>query len=161
MEIILISKHHSRESFDCGVEALNNYLKRFAAKHTLERTGRTFVAVPEIESPEILGYYTLASGSVAFSVVPANLPHHPVPVVHLGRLAVSVAHQGKGIGEDLLIDALGRAARIEKEIAVYAVEVVAKDERAKRFYEKYGFTPLKDDPLHLYLPMKAILKLLL
>ncbi len=161
MEIILLSKHHSRESFDCGVEALNNYLKRFAAKHTLERTGRTFAAVPEIESPDILGYYTLASGSVAFSVVPANLPHHPVPVVHLGRLAVSVAHQGKGIGEDLLIDALRRATRIEKEIAVYAVEVVAKDERAKRFYEKYGFTPLKDDPLHLYLPMKVILKLLL
>ena len=159
MELVLLSKHHSRESFDCGIEALNTYLKRFAGKHTQERTGRTFVAVAALKSTEILGYYTIASGSVDFSVVPANLPYHPVPVVHLGRLAVSVAHQGKGIGTDLLVDALRRTIRIEKEIAVYAVEVVAKNERAKGFYEKYGFTALKDDPLHLYLPMKAILKL--
>lgn len=158
MEIVLL-KHHNREAFDCGVQALNDYLKRFAGKHTQERTGRTFVAVQKPESQQILGYYTIASGSVAFSIVPKNLPHHPVPVVHLGRLAVSRAHQGKGIGEYLLIDALRRAVRIEKEIAVYAVEVFAKDERTKCFYERYGFIPLKDDTLHLYLPMKAILKL--
>lgn len=159
MEIVLLAKHHDRGAFDCGVEKLNNYLKRFAGKHTQERIGKTFVAVSTSESPDILGYYTIAMGAVAFTVVPANLPYHPVPVVHLGRLAVSVACQGKGIGEDLLIHVLQRAVRIEKEIAVYAVEVVAKDERAKGFYEKYGFSPLKDDPLHLYLPMKTILKL--
>lgn len=101
MEIVLL-KHHNREVFDCGAEALNDYLKRFAGKRTQERTGRTFVAVQE-PSQEILGYCTIASGSVAFSIVPKNLPHHPVPVVHLGRLAVSRAHQGKGIGEYLLV----------------------------------------------------------
>jgi len=36
------------------------------------------------------------------------------------------------------------------------VDVRAIDEEARAFYEKYGFVPLKDNPLHLYLPMKTV-----
>lgn len=159
MKIELLGEAHNRNSFDCGVEPLNHYLKTLAGKHTKGKTGRTFVVVHESGGSEILGYYTLSVGGVESSFVPANLPHHPVPVVHLGRLAVSVGHQGKKLGEFLLLDALKRAARVEKEVAVYAVEVVAKDEKAKAFYLKYGFKELLDDKLHLYLPMKTVLQL--
>jgi ribosomal protein S18 acetylase RimI-like enzyme len=41
-------------------------------------------------------------------------------------------------------------------LGVHAVEVDALDEAAAAFYRKYGFTPLLDDPLHLYLPIATI-----
>lgn len=159
MKVELLGDHHNRNDFDCGVEPLNNYLKLFAGKHTKGKTGRTFILVAEENNSEVLGYYTLAVGSVKSTIVPVSMPHHPVPVVHLARLAVSKLHQGKKFGEFLLLDALTRAIRVEKEVAVYAVEVIAKDDNARLFYLKYGFKELLDDKLHLYLAIKRILQL--
>ena len=84
---------------------------------------------------------------------------HPVPVACLGRLAVNLAAQGKNLGKTLLLDALGRCAKMSADVALYAVEVQAIDEQARNFYLKYGFVPLADDPHHLYLSIKAIKKL--
>jgi len=53
--------------------------------------GKTFVAVADENPLEIAGYYTLSSGAVEFEKVAENLPKYPVPIVHLGRLAVSVS----------------------------------------------------------------------
>jgi GNAT superfamily N-acetyltransferase len=149
---------HERESFDCGEPTLNDYLRRFARQNDDKGLGRTFVAV-EPGSAEIQGYYALSSGGVRFDLVPVNLPRYPVPVAHLGRLAVDLKHQGKRIGETLLLDALARAERAAEQLGIHAVEVVAIDDSARAFYLKYGFTPLLDDPRHLYLPMKTIRKL--
>jgi ribosomal protein S18 acetylase RimI-like enzyme len=82
-----------------------------------------------------------------------------VPVAHLGRLAVDRSAQGQGLGEHLLLDALWRIGRVERELGIHAVEVVAIDERARRFYVKYGFTELRDDPHHLFMAMKTVRKL--
>jgi GNAT superfamily N-acetyltransferase len=159
VHVELLSSTHNREGFDCGLPPLNHYLKTLSGRHTQQKTGRTFVLLSEPQGTEILGYHTLAVGGIESSFVPVNLPHHPVPVVHLGRLAVALGHQGKGLGEFLLLDALQRATRVEKEVAVYAIEVIAKDEQIKKFYLKYGFKELLDDKLHLYLSMKTVLKL--
>lgn len=120
--------------------------------------GRTFVAVAAGD-PAIKGYYTLANGALKFDNVPEKLPRYPIPVAHLGRLAVDVSARGQGLGEYLLLDALARIAAIAGQIGIYAVEVYALSEPAKNFYLKYGFRPLLDDALHLYLPMKAVRKL--
>ena len=74
----------------------------------------------------------------------------------LGRLAVDQAQQGMGLGRLLLLDALRRALRMSEGIGLFAVEVVALDEAARAFYEKYGFLSLQDDALHLYLSMKTV-----
>jgi GNAT superfamily N-acetyltransferase len=79
-----------------------------------------------------------------------------VPVVLLARLAVDASAQGKGLGEGLLLDALQRALDLSAGLGVHAVEVDALDESAAAFYRKYGFTPLLDDPLHLYLPLTTV-----
>ena len=95
-----------------------------------------------------------------FDEIPEKrLPRYPIPVVHLGRLAVDMRYQGKGLGEFLLMDALRRTQLVSEQIGVYAVEVRAIDEAARQFYLKYGFTELKDDKLHLYLPISVIRKL--
>jgi predicted GNAT family N-acyltransferase len=91
--------------------------------------------------------------------VPENLPHHPVPVALVGRLAVDNTARGERLGETLLIHALRSAQRAAKIVGIYAVVVDALDESARSFYLKFGFNELTDDRLHLYLPMKVIERL--
>lgn len=110
----------------------------------------------------IAGYYTLSSTSVQLAELPAQtvrkLPRYPlVPATLLGRLAVDRRQQGKGYGRFLLADALHRAAR--NEIASFAVIVDAKDDNARRFYERESFLPLPDQPMRLFRPMADIAKL--
>jgi hypothetical protein len=120
-----------------AVEELNAYLLRYSGQHERKGMGRTYVAVEEGRT-QVLGYYTISSSAVSFEAVPANLFRHPVPVALIGRLAVDISARDHGL---------------------YAVVVDALDEKAKRFYLKYGFKELADDRLHLYLPMKAIKQL--
>jgi GNAT superfamily N-acetyltransferase len=110
----------------------------------------------------VAGYYTLSSTSVRLAELPAQttrkLPGYPsIPATLLGRLAVDRRHRGKGYGRFLLADALHRAAR--SEIASFAVIVDAKDESARRFYERESFLPFPDQPLRLFRPMADIRRL--
>ena len=106
-----------------------------------------------------MGYYTLSTLSVELSQLPENLarklPHYPVPAALLGRLAVSQAAQGHGVGRMLLVDALKRTLAVSDEIAIYAMVVDAIDERAQHFYEQFGFTPLSAQG-RLFVPLKPL-----
>ncbi len=160
MKIEPLLAHHDRTGFDCGVDSLNIYLQRYARQNASRDLGITYVAVDSSGESHIQGYYTLANSSVARDAFPeAGLPQYPVPTVLLARLAVDVSQQGKGIGGLLLANALRLALQTSGLLGVFAVEVVALDESARAFYLRYGFMPLLDDPLHLYLPMKAIRKM--
>lgn len=158
-----LDKRHDRAAFSCGVDELDNYLQRFAGQNDKSGISQHFVAVATAGDVKILGYYALSAGSVAFDLAPEDLkkrlPRYPIPVAHLGRLAVDQSMQGHGLGEDLLIDALARITRVADEIGIRAVEVVATNDSARRFYLKYGFTSLADDQRHLYLPLSAVRKL--
>lgn len=157
-----LSAAHDREAFDCGVESLNLYLKRYARQNARNNYGVTYVAVDTPGTMQIAGYYTLANSAVACAVLPEkHLPPYPIPATLLGRLAVDQSRQGQGLGRDLLIDALQRALRLSASSGSYAVEVAALDETARAFYLRFGFQPLIDDPLHLYLPMKTLQKMTL
>ena len=108
------------------------------------------------------GYYTLSATGVKLTEFPADitrkLPRYPlVPATLLGRLAVGQNHQGRGYGRFLLADALFRAVR--NEIASFAIIVDAKDEAARRFYERESFLPFPDQPLRLFRSMADIAKL--
>ena len=114
-------------------------------------------------SHEVHGYYALSAGAVAFDHVPRDLrkrlPRYPVPVAHLGRLAVNRSAAGQGLGEHLLMDALARTLRAADEIGIHAVEVVAINDAARAYCLKYGFLALADDRHHLYLPIATVKKL--
>ena len=157
-----LSARHDRTAFDCGKTALNDFLKKFAGQNQKAGISQTYVAlVPK--SSKVVGYYTISSGAVEFANVPddirKHLPRYPVPVAHLGRMGVDKAAQGKGLGRLPLLDAMERIVRAADSIGIHAVEVLAKDEEARAFYVKYGFIPLLDDPLHLYISIKTIRKL--
>src|SRR5437588_9239854 len=154
-----LNRSHERSEFCCGKSPLDNFLRSLVSQYEKRRLGRTYVAVRPGEK-QVLGYYTLASGAVPFAHLPGRmakkLPRHPVPVVLLARLAVDQSVQGQGLGGLLLADALRRCLGLADQLGVHAVEVDAIDEEARAFYEKYGFTALQDDPLHLYLPLASI-----
>lgn len=154
-----IRKDHRRDTFDCGVVELDEYLAKFARQnHELGLT-KSFVSV-KTPDPTVLGYYSLCMGSVLTANFPPEevrrFPKYPVPVVHLARLATDRRIRGQGLGALLLVHALRKSFEVSRGIAAYAVEAVAKDGKARSFYEKYGFKQLIDNPFHLYLSMKTV-----
>jgi len=153
-----LEKRHDRSSFKCGESALDNFIRSYARQNDDRGLGRTYVAVVKGDAI-VRGFYTISSGSVTFETVPEKLPRYPVPVVHLGRLAVDESVRGHGLGAHLLVDALRRAAEVAGQLGIFAVEVHAKTQTARDFYVKFGFSPLLDDELHLYLPVRTICKL--
>ena len=154
-----LAQCHSREAFDCGVDSLNVLLRAHAGQNARKDISRTHVAAAE-GSDEVVGYYTISSGSAAFANVPddlaKHLPKYPVPTALLGRLAVDVRFQGMGLGRILLVDALKRIRGLADQIGIHAVAVHALDEMARSFYIAHGFIPLLDDARHLFLPMATI-----
>jgi len=153
---------HDRSGFDCGIPLLNEWLTKQAGQFEKKDLARVYVLVAEGETT-VKGYYALSSHTVAFEALPEDqakgLPRIDLPVVLIGRLAVDRSLQGQHLGEYLLIDALRRAEYLAGKIGVRAVEVHAINDAARKFYGKYGFQSLQDDPQHLFLPMSVIRKL--
>lgn len=153
---------HDRTGFDCGISVLNDWLATKVSQYERRDLSRTYVLV-EHRLTEIKGFYALSNHTVVYESLPKDqakgLPQVDVPVVLIGRLAVDVTVQGRSLGEFLLLDALRRCEFLAKKIGIQAVEVEAINEKAKRFYEKYGFLTLADDPRHLLLPMKTVRRL--
>jgi ribosomal protein S18 acetylase RimI-like enzyme len=151
---------HDRTGFQCGVEALDRYLKKQAKQDSKRRISRIFVATKPDNPKMVIGYYTLSTLSIELNQLPEKiarkLPKHPVPAALIGRLAVSNAAQGQGVGKMLLADAIKRTLAVSDQIAIYTIVVDAINENAKGFYEQFGFTRISDDSPRLFLPLKSI-----
>jgi len=155
-----LTREHDRASFDCGVPQLNEYLRRYARQNHESGGAKTFVAVAPEAMALVLGYYTISPGAIAFATAPGSitkkLGRYEVPVFRLGRLAVSLSMQGRGLGADLLLAAGERALAVAREVGGVALAIDAKDERAATWYERFGALRLLDDPLKLVLPLDTI-----
>ncbi len=153
-----LTKQHNRKDFDCSVPALNNYLQKQAMQHAKSGVSRTFVLTNDKD--HIQAYYSLSMGSLDKSLLPKNLqkkfPHHPLPIVRLGRLAVDKNFQGQGLGKRLLAHALQKCYLLSKEIGMVAVVIDAKDQQAKDFYLQFEFESLPEQDLTLWLPVGAL-----
>jgi predicted GNAT family N-acyltransferase len=154
-----LAPKHDRAAFSCGIEALDAYLSKQAGQDLKKRAAVPFVITSDGKT--IAGYYTLSQYAVQLDTVPAEvakkLPKYPiVPSTLLGRLAVSVAFRGQGLGAMLLMDALYRSLQHSRELASAGVVVDAKDAAALTFYKKYGFLELPSVERRLFLPMGTI-----
>ena len=148
------------DSFDCGQDDLNRFLKRFALANQAANAAQTYVSC---RAKRVVGYYSLAVGSVQHEDSPTRavkgMARHPVPVMILARLAVDRSSQGTGLGKALLKDALLRTAQAADIAGIRALVVHAKDQDARRWYEQFDFEPSPTDPLHLFLLLKDLKKL--
>ena len=154
-----LAARHDRLAFYCGVESLDIYLQKQAGQDFKKHAAVSFVLTPS--GTEIAGYYTLSQYSVQLANlsedIAKKLPKYPmVPTALIGRLAVSTAFRGRGLGEMLLMDALYRILRHRKEVASAGTVVDAIDNAVVAFYKKYGFIELPSVPGRLFLPMGTI-----
>jgi GNAT superfamily N-acetyltransferase len=152
----VLTADHVTAGFDCGTDALNEWLSRRALKNQLEHASRTYVIC---HGATVVGYYCIANGSVVHGVatgkVRRNMPD-PIPVIVLGRLAVDTRWRGRQIGSGLLRDALLRTLQVSAISGVRALLVHAKDDEATRFYRSHGFHVSPIHPLTLMLSTREI-----
>ena len=145
---------HLVDEFQCGEIVLDDWLKRRAMSNQISGASRTFVVMGQ--DNRVYGYYAMAAGAVshqmASSAIRRNMPD-PVPVMVLARLAVDHRAQCIKLGASLLQDAINRAVVVSQNAGVRALLVHALHDRAKAFYEHYGF---QSSPIH---PMTLMLKL--
>jgi ribosomal protein S18 acetylase RimI-like enzyme len=161
-----LSQSHDRDGFDCGSEALNLFLKQTARQHAARGISRTFVLVKEETSEPIpiLGFFSLSLCQIKSEDLTAEaakkLPRD-VSGVRLGRLAIAKNLQGQGLGRSLLVAAMHRFLQIFHTAGGIGLFVDAKDQKAKHFYEYFGFVSLPSNEFSLFLPVATIQEALL
>lgn len=154
---------HRREDFDCGVAALNDFLRTRARKEMDASTSMCFVMVPESDPKRVVGYYTLSAATIARTALPEEIAkklprYEEMPATLLGRLARDVQVKGQNIGQRLMLSAINRAISASKEVASLALVTDPKDDKARTFYELFGFQALTER--RMFLTMKQAEKVL-
>jgi GNAT superfamily N-acetyltransferase len=149
-----ISDVDDAATFDSGEPTLDDYLRKRALANHVGGGSRCFVTCRD---RRIVGYYALATGAVSHADCTGkfrrNMPD-PVPVILLSRLAIDRKHQGCGLGENLLRDAIARSVQVAQDVGVRAILVHALNDQARSFYARYQFEASPTDPLHLMLLIK-------
>uniref|UniRef100_A0A7V4XUW1 GNAT family N-acetyltransferase n=1 Tax=Acidobacterium capsulatum TaxID=33075 RepID=A0A7V4XUW1_9BACT len=152
-----ISKKHDRAAFDCGDAALNSFLQRYARQSHESGAAKTFLAVDDADSKSILGFYSLAPGSLAYADTPEMirraLARHEVPGFRLARIGIDLRWQGQGLGGQLLASAARRCLRAAADVGGVVLIIDAKNDRAAGWYASYGALPLSSRPLTLVMPL--------
>lgn len=146
-----LSDAHQLDAFRCSEPTLELWLKQRARKNQLEGASRTFVVCAE---DAVVGYYCLAAGAVIHDKAPGSIRRNmpdPIPVAILGRLAVHVDWQGRGIGPGLLKDAIVRTMRLADDMGIRALLAHALHDEAGRFYLHHGFVASPIEPLTVML----------
>ena len=151
-----LTAEHDLADFDCGEKLLDDWLKQRALKNE-SRFSRTYVVC---NGKSVVAFYCLSAGSIEREKAPSKLKRNApdsIPVSIIGRLAVSRNFAGRGLGADILSDALRRIAVASQSIGIGAVLVQAKDERAKKFYLACAeFIEHPVDSRTLYLPIETV-----
>lgn len=151
----LLAEDCQLADFVCGVDSLDEWLKKRALLNQVNGASRTYVVA---EGKRVVGYYCLASGALELSDAPSsirrNMPN-PVPVAILGRLAVDKSCQGNGLGAALLQDAVGRTAQAGGIVGIRGLLVHALSSEAKAFYEHHGLVASPTQPMTLILSLKG------
>ena len=155
-----LTRRHDRAGFDCGVGALNDYLRRYARQNHQSGGAKTFVAAAVASPNTVLGYYTIAPGAIDFADVPdaakRGLGRYEVPVFRLGRLAVSVGERAAVSAGSCSWPQANGALAVAEAVGGVALAIDAKDEAAAGWYERFGALRLLDNPLALVLPLATI-----
>jgi GNAT superfamily N-acetyltransferase len=155
VEIEPLGRQHDRAGFSCGQPDLDDWFRLRASQDEKRNVARVFVAVHA--ELGVVGFYSLNSLSLSLEdlpeVVARKLPRYDaIPAALIGRLARDERARGQGIGELLVADAVRRILSAGRSVAVFAIVVDAKDDRAAEFYGAFGFQQFPLHPRRLFLP---------
>ena len=149
---------HDARGFDCGVESMNTWIKRYALASRQSDITQSYIL--HQHDNQVIGYYALSAGDVNREAAPERIakgmPNYPIGVIVLTRLAIDARFQGRGLATTLLQDAFARVERAADIVGVRALFVHAINDSAREFYLHQGFIPSPMEPLHLMLAMKDL-----
>ncbi|MBB64467.1 MAG: GNAT family N-acetyltransferase [Waddliaceae bacterium] len=147
------------EGFDCGVKELNDFLLKRAIQEAKQRLSLTMVAMDD--QSKVIAYYSVSPSELQKDLIPKEgrgVPYPSVPAIRIGRLAVSLKLQGKGVGAMILQHALKKCLNLSNGMGGRVVVVDAKNEKAVSFYSRYGFKTLKERPMTMVIKVSTIEK---
>lgn len=153
----LLTEAHVVSAFDCGRAALNDWLKRRGLANQQSGSSRTWVIADD--QSRVVAYYASSTASVLRATAPKSFGRNQpdeLPAILLGRLAVDIQHQGRGLAAALLRHFLLKAIEVGERVGVRLVLTHAKDEEARRFYEHYGFVESPIDALTMMLVLPEV-----
>jgi len=153
-----LANSHDASGFDCGVESMTTWIKRYALASKQSDSTQPYIL--HQRDNQVIGYYALSAGDVNRDAAPERIakgmPNYPIGVIVLTRLAVDTRFQGRGLAATLLQDAFARVERAADIVGVRALLVHAINDRAREFYLHQGFVPSPLEPMHLMLAMKDL-----
>lgn len=158
MSIEPIVKSHVVKDFDCGQYDINLYIHRFAKKNTLAGFGRTYVLLKPGHL-RVWAYYTLAAHSIEAKEFPTsdNCPQR-ISVVTLGRFGIDNSLRSKGYGDVLMAHAFGKALEAADAIGVHGIFLTAKNRKLVKYYSKYDFESMPNNPLNMFISIPTLKK---
>ena len=154
LEFSQLTDKHDLTEFDCREQALNSWLRKRALKNSTRGFSKVYILS---EQSKVLAYYSISAGAIERKKAPSSLSRNapnPIPVIILGRLAVDISQQSRGLGAAMLKDCAIRVTRLAQEVGIKAILVHALNGQAVQFYEKYGFKTSRFDENVLLLPVK-------
>ena len=148
-----LRREHPWRKFRSGQSQVDDWLATKAFPHQVKHLSVTRVLLDGVGT--LAGYYTLATGQVDFSELPAEvvhrLPRRQLPVAVLAWLGVDQGFQGRGLGRLLLAQALRDCHDAGRTFSFIAVILDCVDDAAKAFYRRYDFQELPGHPYRLFL----------
>jgi ribosomal protein S18 acetylase RimI-like enzyme len=153
-------KKHDRAAFSCGVERVDNFLKKTATRQ--QDHGHTRVSVACLDASDtVIGYYALNAHAIdASTLLEADrkkLPSYPtISAIYLSIVGVQKEHQGSGLGSYLMADAFKRAAEAAEIVGAYFFVLDALNERAAKLYRKLGFIDLPGHEPRMIITMSQV-----
>jgi GNAT superfamily N-acetyltransferase len=155
---------HDRRAFSSGVATLDDWFHLRAGQDEKRNVARVFVAIDDRLG--VVGFYSLSTFTLTIIDLPTEhakrLPRYDlIPAALIGRLARDQRVRGQGVGDLLLADAVRRILSAASTLAVFAIVVEAKDEKAAAFYRDFGFLPFPDRPLRLFIPVADAIEAML
>lgn len=139
---------HDRQSFDCGRDSLNIWLRRHAWHNQQMDVSRVSVMC-DAQTGAIAGYVSLSATNIERAFLPKarqrNQPD-PVPAILLGQLAVDRLYQRRGCARSLIFFALTTAVRVSQDLGCFCVLTHPLDDGVWAFYSGFGFETMPGDP---------------
>jgi GNAT superfamily N-acetyltransferase len=161
LEFGLLTEESCVSEFHCGEIELNSYLKDLALLFQRRRFGVTMTFFDNKDpQKKVIGFYTLCPACVQQNSLPKKFltgpKPNPIPAFRICRLAVDKSFQGKGIGQVIFVHALKKCLDQASQIGGSLIIIDAKHEKAKAFYERFGFISTPSQPLILIQTIKYV-----
>ena len=154
---VALEEHHQLAEFDCGMPLLNGWLTTNAFRAKQSGTAKTYVWTNDGDN-RVVAYYAITPHSVRRDEVSGGMAGGVgvIPAYLLACLALDQSLHGRGLGGEHLHDALERIVAAADVASGRLIVVDAIDDVAAKFYRKYDFQPVKDNPRRLVIKIATI-----